>query len=33
MTWIQTFSGRRFYPLDPQPDQIDIIDIALNHLQ
>jgi len=34
MTWIQTFSGRRFYPLDPQPDQIDIIDIAhaLSHL-
>jgi len=34
MTWIQTFSGRRFYPLDPQPDHIDIIDIAhaLSHL-
>lgn len=26
--WIQTFSGKRFYPLDPQPEQIDIVDIA-----
>lgn len=34
MTWIQTFSGKLFYPLDPQPDQIDIVDIAhaLSHL-
>lgn len=26
--WMQTFTGRRYYPLDPAPDQIDIIDIA-----
>lgn len=26
--WIQTFSGRRFWPLDPRPDDIDILDIA-----
>lgn len=26
--WIQTFTGRQFWPLDPQPDHIDIADIA-----
>ncbi len=26
--WMQTYSGRRFYPLDPRPDQIDAEDIA-----
>jgi hypothetical protein len=26
--WIQTASGRSFYPLDPRPDEIDIRDIA-----
>lgn len=26
--WMQTFTGRRFYPLDPRPEDIDPIDIA-----
>lgn len=26
--WIQTFSGGRFYPLDPRPDDVKIVDIA-----
>lgn len=26
--WIQTFSGKAFFPFDPRPDQIDIEDIA-----
>lgn len=26
--WMQTYSGRRFFPFDPSPDQIDIKDIA-----
>jgi hypothetical protein len=26
--WIQTFSGRKFYPLDPDPANIDVRDIA-----
>ena len=26
--WIQTFTGKRFYPLDPRPEDFDIIDIA-----
>lgn len=26
--WIQTYTGKRFYPLDPNPDDIDIVDIA-----
>lgn len=26
--WIQTYSGKQFYALDPQPDDIDIEDIA-----
>ena len=28
MSWIQTYTGRQFWPLNPQPDQIDIHDIA-----
>lgn len=28
MTWIQTFTGRKFYPLAPNADDIDIVDIA-----
>lgn len=27
-TWIQTYTGRQFWPLDPRPDDIDILDIA-----
>lgn len=27
-SWIQTFSGKAFFPLDPNPDDIDIVDIA-----
>lgn len=26
--WIMTFGGRRFWPLDPRPNEIDIVDIA-----
>ena len=26
--WIQTASGRRFWPLDPRPEDVDIEDIA-----
>ena len=26
--WIQTFTGKRFYPLDPRPEDINITDIA-----
>lgn len=26
--WMQTFTGRRFYPLDPRPEDIDQEDIA-----
>lgn len=26
--WMQTYTGRQFWPLDPQPDEIDILDIA-----
>lgn len=26
--WIQTYTGKRFYPLDPIPNDIDINDIA-----
>jgi len=26
--WIQTFSGRKFWPLDPRPEDVDILDIA-----
>jgi uncharacterized protein len=27
-SWMQTFTGRQFFPLDPHPDDIDIVDIA-----
>jgi len=27
-TWIQTRSGKRFYPLDPKPEHVDLRDIA-----
>lgn len=26
--WMQTYSGRRFWPLDPRPHEIHIVDIA-----
>lgn len=26
--WMQTYSGKRFYPFDPQVSSIDIVDIA-----
>lgn len=26
--WMQTYTGRRFYPLDPRPEDVDIADIA-----
>lgn len=26
--WIQTFTGKKFWPLDPQPSEVDIRDIA-----
>jgi hypothetical protein len=26
--WMQTFTGRQFYPLDPRPEDIDVFDIA-----
>lgn len=26
--WMQTFTGRQFWPLDPRPDEIDVLDIA-----
>lgn len=26
--WMQTYTGRRFYPLDPKPGEIDRLDIA-----
>lgn len=26
--WLQTFTGRAFYPLDPRPEDVDILDIA-----
>lgn len=34
MTWIQTFSGRQFWPREPRPEDIDIVDVAhsLSHL-
>lgn len=32
--WISTFTGRVFWPLDPRPEDVDIVDIAhaLSHL-
>lgn len=26
--WIQTYTGKRFFPLDPRPEDIDPVDIA-----
>lgn len=26
--WLQTFTGISFWPLDPRPDEVDILDIA-----
>jgi len=26
--WMQTFTGRRFYPMDPRPEEVDPADIA-----
>lgn len=26
--WMQTYTGRQFWPLDPRPDEIDLDDIA-----
>lgn len=26
--WMQTFTGRQFWPLDPRPEEIDLVDIA-----
>lgn len=26
--WMQTFTGRQFYPLDPRSEDVDIVDIA-----
>lgn len=27
-SWLQTYSGKQFWPLDPLPEEIDILDIA-----
>jgi len=27
-TWMQTYTGRAFYPMDPRTEDVDIIDIA-----
>jgi hypothetical protein len=27
-SWIQTYSGIKFYPLDPRPEDVSIVDIA-----
>lgn len=26
--WMQTYTGRQFYPLDPRPEDVDVTDIA-----
>lgn len=26
--WMQTWTGRRFYPLDPKPEDVDVLDVA-----
>ena len=26
--WMQTFTGRQFWPLDPRPEDVDILDVA-----
>jgi len=28
MSWMQTYTGKRFYPLDPKPELIYLRDIA-----
>ena len=28
MDWIQTYTGRRFHPLAPRADELDLVDIA-----
>jgi len=27
--WIQTWTGKQFYPLDPRPEEIDLMDIVV----
>lgn len=27
-SWMQTFTGRRFFPMDPDPDEVDVLDVA-----
>lgn len=27
-TWIQTWTGKQFWPLDPRPEEVSIVDIA-----
>ena len=27
-SWMQTFTGRQFYPMQPRPEDVDILDIA-----
>lgn len=27
-SWMQTFTGRQFWPLDPRPEDVDLVDIA-----
>jgi len=28
MSWVQTYTGRQFWPLDPRPEDVDLRDIA-----
>lgn len=28
MSWIQTYSGRQFFPLEPRPADVDVVDVA-----
>lgn len=28
MSWIQTYRGKQFFPLEPRPESLDIVDIA-----
>jgi hypothetical protein len=28
MSWIQTYTGRKFFPLEPRPEDIDVRDVA-----
>ena len=27
-SWMQTFTGKRFFPMDPDPDEVDVLDVA-----